>query len=60
MTLNAVIAANRFGLGARPRELELAGSDARNWLEQQIVGARATPDEIARLRSSAQVFKSYS
>ncbi|MGH8238920.1 MAG: DUF1800 domain-containing protein [Steroidobacteraceae bacterium] len=58
MTLDAVLAANRFGLGARPGELERARVDARGWLEKQIVGARPLPDEIRRLPASAEVFKS--
>ena len=60
MTLDPVLAANRFGLGARPGELDRARVDARAWLEKQIVGARPLPDEIRRLPASAEVFKSYS
>ncbi|HET9444932.1 MAG TPA: DUF1800 domain-containing protein [Steroidobacteraceae bacterium] len=60
MTLNAVIAANRFGLGARPGELQRASEDARGWLQKQVIGARPLPEEIRRLPSSAEVFKTYS
>ena len=60
MTLDAVIAANRFGLGARPGELERARGDARGWLQKQLVGTRALPDEIRRLPHSADVFKTHS
>ena len=60
MTLDAVVAANRFGLGARPGELEVARDDARAWLEKQIVGPRALPHEIRRLPPSTDVFKTYS
>ena len=60
MTLDAVVAANRFGLGARPGELERARGDARAWLQKQVVGPRALPDEIERLPSSAEVFQTYS
>src|SRR5215469_4253896 len=35
-TIAAVIAANRFGLGARPGELALIGGDAREWLRAQL------------------------
>jgi len=35
----AAIAANRFGLGARPGDLQLIGSDARGWLRSQLGGA---------------------
>ncbi|HTL21624.1 MAG TPA: DUF1800 domain-containing protein [Steroidobacteraceae bacterium] len=50
----AVIAANRFGLGARPGELALIGTDARGWLRAQL---RGPPEVIAaaELRSSAQI-----
>ncbi|MEM9690828.1 MAG: DUF1800 domain-containing protein [Pseudomonadota bacterium] len=36
MTKNAIIAANRFGLGARPGDLARIGRDARGWLIEQI------------------------
>ncbi|MEQ1930917.1 MAG: DUF1800 family protein [Parvularculaceae bacterium] len=39
--LNAAIAANRFGLGARPGDLEYIGGDARGWLKSQIGRADA-------------------
>ena len=59
MTLDAVVAANRFGLGARPGEIASAGSDARSWLQKQIAGSRTLPDEIRGLPSSAEIFKTY-
>jgi uncharacterized protein (DUF1800 family) len=37
--VNAAIAANRFGLGARPGELRGVGADARGWLGAQLKGA---------------------
>ncbi|HVO04680.1 MAG TPA: DUF1800 domain-containing protein [Candidatus Cybelea sp.] len=43
----AVIAANRFGLGARPGELAAIGSDPRGWLKAQISSANAIPASIA-------------
>jgi uncharacterized protein (DUF1800 family) len=60
MTLDAVVAANRFGLGARPGELDRARGDARGWLLKQLAGQRPLPDEIRRLPSSAEIFKTYS
>ncbi len=42
----AAIAANRFGLGARPGELETIGSDAEGWLEAQLEGRRPLPTEL--------------
>ena len=59
VTLDAVIAANRFGLGARPGELQLIGGDARSWLQEQIEGPRPTPEEVEKLPRSAEVFKKY-
>ena len=35
----AAIAANRFGLGARPGELDVVGKDPQAWLLQQLKGA---------------------
>jgi uncharacterized protein (DUF1800 family) len=36
---SSAIAANRFGLGAKPGELDVIGSDARGWLAAQLKGA---------------------
>ncbi|MEM1173510.1 MAG: DUF1800 domain-containing protein [Pseudomonadota bacterium] len=36
MTKNAIIAANRFGLGARPGDLAQMGNDAEGWLVEQL------------------------
>jgi uncharacterized protein (DUF1800 family) len=48
----STIAANRFGLGARPGDLDTIGSDARGWLAAQLRGA---PPVVAAgdLQSSA-------
>jgi uncharacterized protein (DUF1800 family) len=48
------IAANRFGLGARPGELALIGNDAHGWLRAQL---HSPPPVLAgpELRSSAQI-----
>jgi uncharacterized protein (DUF1800 family) len=48
------IAANRFGLGARPGDLAHIGSDPPGWLNAQLVGA---PPAVAGegLRSSADI-----
>jgi uncharacterized protein (DUF1800 family) len=34
----AAIAANRFGLGAKPGDLDIIGSDPRGWLKAQLKG----------------------
>ncbi len=39
LTVRAAIAANRFGLGARPNDANLIGDDAREWLEDQLEAA---------------------
>lgn len=59
MTLAAIIAANRFGLGARSGELTDVGSDARGWLIEQITGTRPVPQELAGLPTSATVFQTF-
>ncbi|HTC14977.1 MAG TPA: DUF1800 domain-containing protein [Steroidobacteraceae bacterium] len=52
--LTSAIAANRFGLGARPGDLESIGADGRDWLRAQLKGA---PPQIAaaQLRSSQEI-----
>ncbi len=59
MTLSAIIAANRFGLGARPGELTDIGDDARVWLTRQVAGTRPVPQEVAGLPSSAVAFQTF-
>jgi uncharacterized protein (DUF1800 family) len=51
--LTSAIAANRFGLGARPGDLEIISQDGRDWLHIQLEGA---PPEVSTpgLRTSAQ------
>jgi uncharacterized protein (DUF1800 family) len=49
----AAIAANRFGLGARPRELSAIGGDGRDWLRAQLMTAPLLAD--AGLRSAADI-----
>jgi uncharacterized protein (DUF1800 family) len=48
------IAANRFGLGAKPGDLNLIGADARGWLEAQLHGS-APSLPAAGLRASADI-----
>lgn len=59
MTLSAIIAANRFGLGARPGELTAIGSEAKDWLIHQVEGKRPVPREVAGLPSSAAAFETF-
>lgn len=48
------IAANRFGLGARPGELAQIGSEARGWLSAQLRGG-PIPINDPELRSSTDI-----
>ena len=41
LTQEAAIAANRFGLGARPGDAAAIGNDARGWLLEQLEAPRA-------------------
>jgi uncharacterized protein (DUF1800 family) len=52
--LTSAIAANRFGLGARPGDLAAIGGDGRDWLRAQLKDA---PPQLtdAPLRSSSDV-----
>ena len=52
-----VVAANRFGLGARPGELEHIGEDPRGWLKSQIDRGPPAPDELAGLKSSDEILR---
>jgi uncharacterized protein (DUF1800 family) len=53
--LSPAIAANRFGLGARPGELDRIGPEPRDWLRAQLTGA---PPLLAGtdLRPAAETF----
>ncbi len=53
MSAQAVIAANRFGLGARPGEIVAIGGDAHGWLRAQLVPERVLPAPFAALPSTA-------
>jgi uncharacterized protein (DUF1800 family) len=53
MQTATIIAANRFGLGARPGDLERIDGDPRGWLLDQLGGPSRTPAEIRRLPSTA-------
>jgi uncharacterized protein (DUF1800 family) len=66
LTKDAAIAANRFGLGARPRDGRAIGGDPKGWLEQQLElpaapASAGTPEsarvlaEIRELRVARQI-----
>jgi uncharacterized protein (DUF1800 family) len=51
--LSPAVAANRFGLGARPGELDRIGYEARDWLRAQLAGGPPLVTD-SELRSSAE------
>ena len=52
-TIAAAIAANRFGLGARPGDLREIGGDPRGWLLAQLVPETTLPQPLAALPGTA-------
>ena len=59
MSIESVIAVNRFGLGAAPGELAAAGADPRGWLARQIEGPAPSIPEFAKLAHSGEALKAY-
>ena len=57
MQQTTVIAANRFGLGARPGELGRIGERPRSWLLDQLAGPPRLPGALAALPASAEVLE---
>lgn len=55
MRMESAIAANRFGLGARPGELEKVDRDPRGWLLDQLAGPSRRPPEISDLPPTSEV-----
>jgi uncharacterized protein (DUF1800 family) len=55
MSFESVIAANRFGLGARPGELAALGANARDWLRAQLLAGPPIVPGSAELRPSQQI-----
>lgn len=55
MKINAPIAANRFGLGARPGELEAIDHNPASWLLDQLQGPSRLPGELKGLPTTAEV-----
>ncbi|MEJ1969039.1 MAG: DUF1800 domain-containing protein [Rhizomicrobium sp.] len=47
MSLEGAIAAHRFGLGARPGEIDRASRDPKTWLKAQIDGPAEQPTPMA-------------
>ncbi len=55
MKIEAVIAANRFGLGANPGELQKIDKDPKRWLLRQLAGPSRQPEEVRQLPDTASV-----
>lgn len=55
----AVIAANRFGLGARPGELRVITADPRGWLLSQLEPERTLPGPMQALPTTASDTMAY-
>ena len=55
MKSETVIAANRFGLGARPGEFGKIDQDPKSWLVDQLQGPSRLPSELADLPPSSQI-----
>ena len=53
-TVDAVIAANRFGLGARPGDLAAIADDPQGWLTAQLDGRPPRPDALDVTDPSAE------
>jgi uncharacterized protein (DUF1800 family) len=55
MKIDTAIAANRFGLGAKPGELEKIDDNPQAWLLDQLQGPSRLPPEIRDLPGTPQV-----
>lgn len=55
MKYDSAIAANRFGLGAKPGELKKIDSNPRAWLLDQLRGPSRLPGELSDLPGTAEV-----
>ncbi len=55
MKIESIIAANRFGLGARPGELSGIDSDPRGWLLAQLAGPAKPANVFRELPDSASI-----
>jgi len=56
---DTVIAANRFGLGARPGELDYIGDGPREWLSSQILKDSALSGAMKKLPGSISAARKY-
>lgn len=56
---DAAIAVNRFGLGARPGELQAAAANPKRWLLEQLEGPYTEPKQFKGFLTSAQQRENY-
>jgi len=56
MSINAVIAASRFGLGARPGDLHEIARDPRGWLSSQLEGDTEPTQGLGRSAERLRLF----
>ena len=56
-SVDAFIAANRFGLGPRPGELAEIDADPRAWIIAQIEEAQTIPENLRRFPAAADILK---
>lgn len=56
--LNAAIALTRFGMGARPGEIDVVVADPRGWLEAQV-RTSGTPAPQGEFSSSTDRMQAY-
>jgi uncharacterized protein (DUF1800 family) len=54
-SVEGFIAVNRFGLGAKPGELDAASADPRGWLKGQLSSELTTPQALAALPPSQDI-----
>lgn len=59
ITAEAAIAANRYGLGARPGELAEIGSDPRGWLAAQVGSQPDARPELGSLATAEAIAAEY-
>ena len=55
MNLDTVIALNRFGLGARPGELDQIDGDHERWLKDQLAGPSRPPEAFRDLGKTPEI-----
>lgn len=58
-TVQAFIAASRFGFGARPTELRSIASDPRGWLLTQLHDSPLPPPQLMEVRSGVRRYTDY-